>query len=211
MAGSRLEVLKQIAKALAAQFGPDCEVVIHDLKKNLIDESIIHIENGHVSGRQLGGAPSQVVLDTIKKHDNNAVDHLSYLTKAENGHILKSSTVFIRDDEELRYIFAINYDITNIVAVKNTIDNLVSVSDTSEPTATTNITNDVNELLDELIEQSVKLVGVPVTMMSKDDKIKAINYLNESGAFLITKSGDKIAKYFDISKYTLYNYVDINK
>lgn len=38
-----------------------------------------------------------------------------------------------------------------------------------------------------------------------------INYLNDAGAFLITKSGDKVAKYFGISKYTLYSYVDINK
>ena len=28
----RLDILKQIAHALAAQFGPDCEIVIHDLK-----------------------------------------------------------------------------------------------------------------------------------------------------------------------------------
>ena len=47
--------------------------------------------------------------------------------------------------------------------------------------------------------------------MTKEDKIKAIQFLNDAGAFLITKSGDKVAKYFGISKYTLYSYVDINK
>ena len=31
----------------------------------------------------------------------------------------------------------------------------------------------VNDLLDELISQSIKLVGNPVAMMNKDDKIKA--------------------------------------
>ena len=65
--------------------------------------------------------------------------------------------------------------------------------------------------MDELIQQSVDLVGVPVPLMTKEDKIKAINYLNEAGAFLITRSGDKVSKYFGISKYTLYSYVDINK
>ena len=44
--------------------------------------------------------------------------------------------------------------------------------------------------------------------MTKDDKIQAIQFLNRSGAFLITKSGDKISKYFGISKYTLYSYID---
>jgi predicted transcriptional regulator YheO len=66
----------------------------------------------------------------------------------------------------------------------------------------------VNNVLDELIEQSVALVGKPVALMNKDDKIRAIRFLNESGAFLVTKSGDKVAKYFGISKYTLYNYLE---
>ena len=64
------------------------------------------------------------------------------------------------------------------------------------------------ELLDDLLEKSVQLVGKPVAMMNKDDKVRAIAFLNEAGALLITKSGDKIAKYFGISKYTLYSYLD---
>lgn len=47
--------------------------------------------------------------------------------------------------------------------------------------------------------------------MTKEDKVKAIQFLNDSGAFLITKSGDKVATYFGISKYTLYSYTDVNK
>ena len=66
----------------------------------------------------------------------------------------------------------------------------------------------INDLLEELIQQSVALVGKPVALMNKDDKVKAIQCLNQNGAFLVTKSGDKIAKYFGISKYTLYSYID---
>ena len=58
----------------------------------------------------------------------------------------------------------------------------------------------VNDLLDDLIEQSVKVIGKPLALMNKEDKIKAIQFLNEAGAFLITKSGDKISEYFGISK-----------
>ena len=73
------------------------------------------------------------------------------------------------------------------------------------------ITHNVNDLLDHLIEESVALVGKPVALMNKDDKVTAIQFLNDSGAFLITKSGDKVANYFGISKYTLYSYIDVNK
>jgi predicted transcriptional regulator YheO len=44
--------------------------------------------------------------------------------------------------------------------------------------------------------------------MSKEDKIKVVEFLDKKGAFLITKSGDKVCRYLDISKFTLYNYLD---
>ena len=69
----------------------------------------------------------------------------------------------------------------------------------------------VNNVLDELIDRSVQQVGKPVALMNKDDKVRAIRFLNDSGAFLVTKSTDKVAKYFGISKYTLYSYIDTNK
>lgn len=43
----RLETLKQIAAGVAAQFGSNCEVVIHDVSGNRPDHTIVHIENGH--------------------------------------------------------------------------------------------------------------------------------------------------------------------
>ena len=64
------------------------------------------------------------------------------------------------------------------------------------------------DLLDSLIEQSIRMVGKPVSLMDKSEKIRAIRYLNDSGAFLITKSGPKVCQVFGISKYTLYSYLD---
>ena len=43
----RLTVLQQIAQDIAAEFGADCEVVIHDLKTQEPEHSIIYIVNGH--------------------------------------------------------------------------------------------------------------------------------------------------------------------
>ena len=37
----RLEMLKQIAQAMAAQFGNNCEVVIHDLTAKDPEKSIV--------------------------------------------------------------------------------------------------------------------------------------------------------------------------
>ncbi len=212
-----LDFLKQLAAGLAAQFGSNCEIVIHDLARHSIEHSIVHIENAHISGRKLGDGPSEIVLDALRQKGDGLKDRLAYLTKTDNGRILKSTTIYVKDAEGTpHYVLSINYDITNLLALENSLHSLTDCPETAngandKKSAPHKITHDVNDLLDELIEQSVELVGVPVAMMTKDDKVKALNFLNDAGAFLITRSGDKVAKYFGISKYTLYSYVDINR
>lgn len=211
----RLELLKQIAHGLAVQFGSSCEIVIHDLKKLELESSIVYIENGHVSNRKLGDGPSSVVFETLNSDASKVQDRLSYLTKTEDGRILKSSTMFIREeDNHISYIFSLNYDITALLTVESAISSLIRTEPKKEEGQNTQpqtITHNVNELLDTLIEQALSLVGKPVALMNKDDKVTVVQYLNNAGAFLITKSGDKVASLLGISKFTLYSYMDAGK
>lgn len=206
-----LDFLTQIAHGIACQFGTSCEIVIHDLTKEDIDSSIVYIENGHVSNRHKGDGPSSIVLETLNNGSGQFQDRLAYLTKTDDGRILKSSTMYIRgDDGKVQYIFSINYDITGIITMDNALRSLIETASPADRQPK-KITHNVNDLLDTLIEQSVELVGKPVPLMSKDDKITAIQYLNNAGAFLITKSGDKVSSYFGISKFTLYSYMEAGK
>lgn len=80
----RLTVLQQIAQDIAAEFGADCEVVIHDLKTQEPEHSIIYIVNGHVTGRNVGDGPSDAVFDGIRQKrrgDSAPADHNGYLMK----------------------------------------------------------------------------------------------------------------------------------
>ena len=207
---NRAKMLKQIAAALAAQFGPSCEVVIHDLTAQDPERSIIHIENGHVSGRQVGDGPSSVVMAQLLGGDPDPADHLAYLTRTPGGKILKSSTLYIRDDAgRVDAIFSINYDISALLMVEGALSGLTRSTREPDIQKAERITVlNVGDVLDRLIEQSVALAGKPVALMNKDDRIRAVRFLNEHGAFLITKSSDKVAKFFGISKYTLYSYID---
>lgn len=206
-----LDFLKQLAHGLAIQFGSSCEIAIHDLKTKDLERSIVYIENGHVSNRQTGDGPSGIVLETLQSDPSTIHDKLSYLTKTEDGRILKSSTFYIRDDDgSISYIFSLNYDITAFTAASTAIQSLIAAKD-NLPDLTGDsprqITHNVNELLDLLIEQAVAKVGKPVAMMNKDDKVAVVQYLDHAGAFLITKSGDKVSSYLGISKFTLYSYM----
>lgn len=208
MDASMIQFLLRLARALPAQFGPNCEVVIHDLQSNDPDSSIVAIENGHVSRRKVGDGPSHVVLEAM--NSGAAVeDRLSYLTKTADGKTLKSTTVYIRDEDQAPIgIFSINYDITLMLAMEETLRQFTSTAPETPDSSPEPITRNVSDLLDELIEQSVKRVGKPVALMTKEEKVKAIGFLNDTGAFLITKSGGRVCKYFGISKYTLYSYIE---
>lgn len=218
----QLDFLIQIAHGLAVQFGSSCEVVIHDLTKEDIDNSIVHIENGHVSDRSEGDGPSTIVLETLRADPAKMRDRLAYLTKTLDGRILKSSTMYIRNESgNVDYIFSLNYDITNLIAVETTVHSLIDTArayseafkehtEHTEPMEPQTIPHNVNELLDQLIEQAIDRVGKPVPLMTKDDKIEVVRYLNNAGAFLITKSGDRVSNLLGISKFTLYSYMDKN-
>lgn len=206
-----LDFYKRLAKALAAEFGENCEVLVHDLTGGDPEHTIVAIENGHVSQRQQGDGPSQVALEAMHaEHPEELKDRTGYLLKTRDGRILKSSTVYIRgENNKIEGIFSINHDITDLIMAQKAVDSLLHHDEEKkEPRA---IPQNVNELLEDLIEQSVEAVGKPVAMMNKADKIQAIDFLNKAGAFLVTKSGDKISRYFGISKYTLYAYLDAKR
>ena len=206
-----LELLEQIAKAIAAQFGSNCEVVLHELSGKSTYSSIVAIENGHVTGRKVGDGPSHVVLEQLGHEDDSVRDQFGYLTRTKDGKILKSSSIYIRDGEgKIVAIFCINFDVSALQMFEATLHELIT-PDLKERKEPERITLNVSDLLDDLIRQADELVGKPVALMNKDDKVKAIRYLNKSGAMMITKSGDKIAKHFGISKYTLYSYLDNGK
>ncbi len=208
MHDEEIDFLKRLAKGVAAQFGNDCEVVVHDLRSPDANSTIVAIENGHISGRKLGDGPSNVVLKALRADPARMHDKLAYLTKTEDGKMLKSTTVFLRDDAGEPYaVFAINYDTSLFMAMQNVLQGFTALSGPAEKNPET-IPHNVTDLLDELIEQSVRIVGKPVALMTKEDKVKAIGFLNDSGAFLITKSGQKVCNFFGISKYTLYGYMD---
>ncbi|MGK0612248.1 PAS domain-containing protein, partial [Enterococcus faecalis] len=81
LSDDKLHFLTKVAKGLAGQFGENCEIVIHKINEDNVNNSIVSIENGHVSSRHLGDGPSQVVLEALKKEPEELEDHINDLTR----------------------------------------------------------------------------------------------------------------------------------
>ena len=210
---SSLEMLVSTAHGIARQFGKDCEVCIHDLSVKDLEHTIIFIINGHVSGRKIGDGASKVVLETLEAIEKGdiIVDHLGYRTTTQDGRILKSSTVFLKDSTgKYRWVLGINYDVTALMNVDAALQSITTV-ESRDSNGDGQIPLNVNDLLDNLINQSVKRIGKPPALMNKEEKIQAIQFLRDAGTFLITKSGDKVSNFYGISKFTLYSYIDQSK
>lgn len=201
---SELPFFKSLLKMLAAQWGKDCEIVLHDWSKGY-DKSIVAIENAHITGRQIGDCGSNLGLEVMRGTVKDG-DRYNYITQTEDGKTLKSSSMYIKDDAGNGIgALCINFDISSMIGAQKALNSIIlpEKSEVNEYFAT-----NVTDLLGYLTQQSIEKVGKPINVMTKEDKIEMLRYLDEKGAFLISKSGGKICKVLDISKYTLYSYLD---
>ena len=206
---SVFENLKLIADTIALHNGKDCEVCIHDLTTKNISHSIVYIVNNHVSGRKVGDSfsfnylKSRKILEDGKELKTVPV----FSNQTYDGKYLKCSTIYIKDEnDKYHYMLCINQDVSALIQAGNAINEFItSFEDKKDNPA--NTLPHVNDILDDLITQAIKYVGKTPSNMTTQDKKQAIQFLNDQGAFLISKSGDRVSEYFGLSKFSIYSYI----
>lgn len=200
-----LPFFQKLIKGIAAQFGDQCEVVLHDYSEEY-NHTIIAIENGHVTGRKVYDCGTNLGLEILRGLTGQE-DQYNYLTKTKDGKILRSTSIYIHgDDDSLIGSICINWDVSDFVYSANALNKLANISQPQQVNEI--ITDNVSDLLDALIQESISQVGKPVINMSKEEKIAGLKYLDKKGAFLVKRASDRVAKVYGISKNTLYNYLE---
>jgi len=202
-----LKSLKPLVKALGKTLGENYEIVLHDCSD--LQNSIIMIANGYITGRKIGGPITDLALRMLKSnHKNNMM--INYETKAKNGRKLRSTTVFIRDEKnKIIGCLCINLDLSKYLEAKKLLDEFcitTKLTKQKEKTPETFAQNP-RELLHEAFKKAMKQIGKPMNMMQKEDRLKLIELLNEMGIFAIKEAVDLIAGELGISRYTVYNYL----
>ncbi|RKD27958.1 Predicted transcriptional regulator YheO, contains PAS and DNA-binding HTH domains [Caminicella sporogenes DSM 14501] len=209
MADSLNPILKSyipIVEGIARTFGRNCEVVLHDFSK--MNSSIIAIENGHVTGRSIGSPMTEEGLRAVRK--KNIDNIINYTGKTADGRLLKSSTMFIKDEnDEVIGCLCINFDISELFIARRVFDDIMQTDiNESEKIAEEVIGNKVNDVLTDIVKNTLKQMGKPVAYMSKEEKVNIVKKLDQQGAFLIKGAIDYVAKVLCVSRYTIYNYLD---
>ena len=196
---------KKILDMLEKQLGNNSELLLHDYAQGY-DHSVVDIRNGHITGRTIGACSTNLGLEVLHG-DSVDGDRYNYITHRKDGRILRSSSMYIYNETgDAIGAICINTDITETVKFESYLHDSNNYDIHPEP---------VNEIfgqniitvLDELIKQALAFVGKPVAMMTRQDKVDFIQFLDTRGVFHITKSSDKICELLNISKYTFYNYL----
>ena len=147
-------LLESVMKLIAAQFGPDCEVVLHDWSKEY-ESTIVAIEKGHVSGRKVGDGGSNLGLEVMRGTTDGS-NQLNYITQTQDGRMLRSSSLYLTDENGKKVgALCINLDVTDYIMMQHRLSGVTlfpCVRPGEQEVSREFFTNDVNELLDYLIK-----------------------------------------------------------
>ena len=199
------EWLHKLMDLLEAHFGPDVEFVLHDLTLDY-EHTIVDIRNGHITGREIGGTGDILGLEYIRNASEDNGTYYNFIEYTKEGKTLRSSTLFLRDEDGNPSVcIAINEDITKSLELERYLHRRNRV-DTDQPNED-KYRGDVNDMLQHLMDQAQLMVGKNSAHMTKEDKLRYLEFLDKHGAFLITYSNAQVCKALNISQFSLYNYL----
>ena len=204
---ARMQALLPIVRGLAEMFGPDCEVVLHDVRR--LPHSIVAIENGDVTGRTVGDVPTDRMLRSLRNLEETQ-DVRLYVT-SHDGKILKSLAVTLRDEDGAPYgLLGLNHDISEVVQAQRTLANFTSVGrlgSEAGPEAGEIFAGDIRDVVSGMVTKILGEMGKTPAAMTREEKMEVVKRLEERGAFLVKRSAEQVAEALDLSRYTIFAYL----
>ncbi|MBC8546016.1 PAS domain-containing protein [Clostridiaceae bacterium NSJ-31] len=198
---------------LADCLGENTEVVLHDLTD--CRQPVVAIRNGHISGRSVGSPITDLSLRVLKAASFEQVPYqVNYQGAAQNGHLLKSSAYFIKDDSG-RFVgmLCINTDYHDLVASRDLLNRVIAMCKVpSEGAAVSETPNrNVQELVINHIRRACPEIDLIAETMQQKEKMELVEQLNDMGTFLIKGAIGYVAEALHVSVPTIYRYLNLVK
>ncbi len=213
------QLLQQYAKLtefLGHTLGPDYEIVLHDFTDQ--EHSIIAIANNQVSGRDIGAPLTSIERKLLEEKRYEGRDYiLHYRGMADNGKMLRSSTLFIREDGELAGMLCVNFDDSRYHAITEDIlrlchpDNFVETRflvDSDRMAAAEEAPGAPRSAASggagDIARQRLAKLGIPAEELTQEDRMDIIAHLEENGSFLIKGAVKEVSEILACSQATVY-------
>ncbi len=213
---------------LGQTLGPDYEVVLHDLSSS--NFAIAAIANEHISGRKTGGPLTDAAMHMLSSRAYEKEDFLcNYKGMAENGHVLRSSTMFIRDERGKPIgLLCINFDDHRYQELQEKLVSIIhpgsflektpaaSLSAPESPDApaaktappiTESFSMDIPALMQKMFDDATESLQTPIDRLNQYERRDIVEQLNEQGLFQLKGAVSFVARKFSCSNATIYRYL----
>ncbi|API92089.1 PAS domain-containing protein [Virgibacillus pantothenticus] len=197
------DLAMRTADMIVNMFGDRCEVAVHDFSD--LQHSLIHIA-GNITGRKIGSPITDLVLNELTKKQEDVADIPNYKTQSKQGKVMKSATVFLRDNnDKIIGALCMNYDISLLIELGGEIDQFINIQQEKQTTET--FFNSVQDVIHEMVDQVIFDHKKAPSEMIIDEKVDCVRILDEKGVFLIKGATEYVAHMLGVSKFTIYNYL----
>ncbi|WP_375384633.1 transcriptional regulator [uncultured Microbacterium sp.] len=191
-----------VAPGLARTFGQYCEVVVHDYRDP--DASVIAV-GGDVTGRQVGDAMSDIGLRVLAAGDA-AVPDIDYITRAEDGRLLKCSTFPLFDaDAHLIGALCVNLDVSALHRAAAMLSDLGGANVATANPPRTDFSGDLGALIDSVTDAAAARSSAPIASLPRAERLEVVRALQDAGAFALRGAAVGIAARLGVSRAALYN------
>ena len=187
------------------------EVVLQDVESR----SIVAIENGQVSGRQIGSPMTDYSLRVIA--DGSWRDkpyEINYEGNTADGRPLRSSTWFIESAGELKAMLCINVDLKKyeavcgeILALGGITPGMIIQAGEKRGKAIEQFHNSLGDMIASVISEMT--VGVPLERLMQEERVAIITELDKRGLFLIKGAVSEVAQQLGCSEASVYRYLSL--
>ena len=229
---SSLQLFVPLVDFLGKILGPKTEVVLENVKD--FSHSVVAIANGNLSGRAIGSPATDLVLHIWQNREYDRHDYLThYAGYTIQGHPVVSSTLFVRNSRgRVIGFLCINFDNSTFRQASQELRRASSYLDAlgltgpgaelkddgtppEEPAAETESEQSNREVLsvntDEVVTHNIAEfaaeLGIPPARMNRQERLRLITRLDESGVFLVKGSVDTVARALGISSPSVYRYL----
>jgi len=204
-----LTVFKTIVPFLSTMLGPGTEVLLHDLTD--VNQSVIAIENGFHSGRTVGSPITDLARQVIDTGAWQTQDFLANYSGKGKGKDFVSGTYFIKNNGKLIGLLCINRSTESLTALEHALDSLKRQMNLvlAETTIREDLSNP-DAILEQLVLDSIRELGLHVNHMSRADKIEAVRIMQNKGITGMKGAVKCIAEHLMVSEPTIYRYMAHN-
>lgn len=227
MTSNTLQQYKILVEFLGKALGPDFEIVLQDLTDN--NNAIIAIANEHISGRTVGSPLTNTALQMLSSKFYKKNDYLcNYEGITEQGHTLRSSTMFIKNETGTPIgLLCINFDDSRYEELVKNLHSLIhpvnfhsngfgleqtmTLSENADTGSYTHVAEnfpmDISTLMQKIFDDTTASLDTPANRLNQSERKEVMVKLNEQGLFQLKGAISFVAKKFSCSTATIYRYL----